>query len=248
MIHAGDKTLMRVIGAGRDPHPFHHHGNHARVIARDGRLLTSDPANPALGADLSYQVFTIPSTPGGTYDAMFSWTGEKLGWDAYGHAADVDNDPIGWSTGGAKSDNDIDYNSNGVFDAPDIDNEPVNWSKGLAKGPEDVDYNADGVYNGKGSYEANAGLAPAEYAPDHGKPFPVKLPQDQDLTFGQMYSGSPFLGLIGALPPGEGGFNPVGGFMYMWHSHNEKELCNNNIFGGGMLTFLLIAAHPEETP
>jgi len=43
VIHAGDKTLMRVIGAGRDPHPFHHHGNHAKVIARDGRLLTTTP-------------------------------------------------------------------------------------------------------------------------------------------------------------------------------------------------------------
>jgi manganese oxidase len=180
LIHATDKVLMRVIGAGRDSHPFHHHGNHAKVIARDGRFLsTAGQTGGAVGADLAYQVFTIPSSPGSTYDALFSWTGEKLGWDIYGHAP---GDP----------------------------------------------------------------LAPGEYAPDHGKPFPVKLPTDQDLTFGQMYSGSPFLGVQGTLPPGEGGFNPVGGFLYMWHSHNEKELCNNNIFGGGMLTFLLIAAHPVE--
>lgn len=177
-IHATDKVLMRVIGAGRDSHPFHHHGNHARVIARDGRFLsTAGQTGGAVGADLSYEVFTIPSSPGSTYDAIFTWTGEKLGWDIYGHAP---GDP----------------------------------------------------------------LATGEYEPDHGKPFPVKLPTDQDLTFGQMYSGSPFLGVLGTLPPGQGGFNPVAGFMYMWHSHNEKELCNNNIFGGGMMTFLLIAAHP----
>lgn len=202
MIHAGDKALMRVIGAGRDAHPFHHHGNHAKVIARDGQLLQSAPG---LGADLAYQVFTIPSTPGSTYDALFSWTGEKLGWDAYGHAPDdVDAPPTGNFP--TALDGDVDHNGNGILDVTP--------------------------------------LAPFEYAADHGKPFPVKLPQDQDVTFGQMYSGSPFLGLTGALPPGEGGFNPVGGFMYMWHSHAEKELCNNNIFGGGMLTFLLIAAHP----
>ncbi|NLH72414.1 MAG: multicopper oxidase domain-containing protein [Verrucomicrobia bacterium] len=180
MIHAGDVTLMRVVGAGRDSHPFHHHGNHAKVIARDGRYLsTAGQTGGTVGADLAYHVFTIPSSPGSTYDALFSWTGEKLGWDVYGHS------------------------------------------------PEDP-------------------LAPHEYAEDHGKPFPVKLPPDQDLTFGQMYSGSPFLGSLGTLPPGEGGFNPVGGFMYMWHSHAEKELCNNNIFGGGMMTFLLIAAHPTH--
>ena len=51
--------------------------------------------------------------------------------------------------------------------------------------------------------------------------------------------GSSSRGGVGALPPGEGGFNP-GGFMYMWHSHNEKEIINNNIFPGGMLTMVLV--------
>ena len=64
--------------------------------------------------------------PGGTCDAIFSWTGEKLGWDVYGHM------------------------------------------------PGDA-------------------LEPSEYAPDHGKPFPVMLPPNQDLTFGMMYGDSPFL-------------------------------------------------------
>ena len=45
-------------------------------------------------------------------------------------------------------------------------------------------------------------LAPFEDPADHGKPFPVKLPSEQDITYGQMYSGSPFLGTLGALPPG----------------------------------------------
>ncbi len=168
MMHPGDRMLMRVIGAGRDLHPYHHHGNHARVIARDGRLLTA-----VAGADLSYEVFTVQSVPGETVDAIFEWTGEGLGWDIYGHDA---GDP----------------------------------------------------------------LQPNEYAPDHGKPFPVDLPEKKDLTFGGFYSGSPFLGVLAELPPGEGGLNPDAGYTYMWHSHTEKEMTNNDIFPGGMMTMLMI--------
>jgi len=55
-----------------------------------------------------------------------------------------------------------------------------------------------------------------------------------------MYSGSPFLGDEGVLPPGEGGLNPNAGYFFMWHSHNEKEMVNNDIFPGGMMTFGII--------
>jgi len=58
-----------------------------------------------------------------------------------------------------------------------------------------------------------------------------------------MWSGSPFLGLLGTLPPGEGGNNPNAGYTYMWHSHNEKEMVNNNIFPGGLMTMLMIVDH-----
>lgn len=74
----------------------------------------------------------------------------------------------------------------------------------------------------------------------HGGPIPVALPGIPDLTFGGFYSGSPYLGTFGQLPPGEGGLNMNGGFMFMWHSHNEKELVNNDIFPGGMMTMLIV--------
>jgi FtsP/CotA-like multicopper oxidase with cupredoxin domain len=170
MMEPGQRLLMRVIGGGRDLHPFHFHGNHATIIAKDGRLLQSAPG---AGADLSHALFTIQSTPGQTVDAIFEWTGEKLGWDIYGHS---------------------------VGDA----------------------------------------LEPNEYAPDHGKLFPVTLPNPLDLTFGGMWSGSPFLGAMGSLPPGEGGMNPNAGFTYMWHSHTEKEMVNNDVFPGGLMTMLVI--------
>jgi hypothetical protein len=68
----------------------------------------------------------------------------------------------------------------------------------------------------------------------------VFLPNLQDMTFGGWWSGSPFLGHFGQLPPGEGGLNLEGGLFFMWHSHNEKELINFDIFPGGMLTFVII--------
>lgn len=67
------------------------------------------------------------------------------------------------------------------------------------------------------------------------------LPELQDLTFGGWWSGSPFLGSMGALPPGEGGMNPLCGFVFMWHNHTEKEMVNNDIFPGGMMTMLIVA-------
>jgi hypothetical protein len=74
----------------------------------------------------------------------------------------------------------------------------------------------------------------------------VVLPGLQDVTFGGWYSGSPFLGHFGQLPPGEGGLNLNGGLFFMWHSHDEKELTNFDIFPGGMLTFVII--EPPGTP
>ena len=209
MMHPGDKLLMRVIDAGRDLHPFHHHGNHSLIIARDGRLLESAPG--VSGPDLAQEVFTIQSVPGETVDAIFEWTGAGLGWDIYGHEQDVDYPPLG----NFPSAEDIDHNMNGIFDS--------------------------------------VPLEPHEYEPDHGKPFPVILPEHQDVTFGGFYSGSPFLGYMGDLPPGEGGMNPHAGFVYMWHSHTEKEMTNFDIFPGGNMTMLIIVPpgvmiHPMMLP
>lgn len=170
-MHPGDKMLMRMIGAGRAPHPYHPHGNNMLLIARDGRLLESNPGTS--GPDLAVSNFTQTVLPGSTYDNIFEWTGEGLGWDIYGHAP-------GDST------------------------------------------------------------EPNEYLPDHGKPFPVLLPEQKATTFGAFYSGSPFLGAFEVLPPGQGGLNLNAGFFYMWHSHNEKEMVNNDIFPGGLMTMLII--------
>lgn len=83
-MHPGERLLMRVINAGRDLHPFHHHGNHATAIARDGRVLSSNPANTLVAPDLTAPDFTVRSVPGQTVDLIYEWTGKGIGWDIYG--------------------------------------------------------------------------------------------------------------------------------------------------------------------
>ena len=194
LMHPGDKLLMRMVGAGRELHPFHHHGNHAKTIAIDGRMVESAPG---MGPDLATEGFIISTTPGKTQDAIFEWTGEGLNWDIYGG----------------------------------------------------TDVNRPHTCNGKAVGEAQDPGAPLfdpvthEYCPDHGKPFPTVLPEKQDLAFGGFWSGSPYLGDAGSLPPGEGGLNPAGGYTFMWHSHTERELTNDDLYPGGMLTMLVVVPH-----
>ena len=186
-MHPGEKLLMRVIGGGRDLHPFHTHGNNFWLIARDGRLLESAPG---AGPDLAASDFTLRTAPGETYDAIYEWTGKGLGWDIYGTSA-----------------------QNPHTCAPDGD-----------------------------GYDFNT----REWCADHDKPIPVVMPNVQDITPGGHYSGSPYLGMFGALPPGQTVLNQNAGYFHMWHSHNEKEIVNNDLFPGGMMTMLII--EPPGTP
>ncbi len=181
-MHPGERVLIRLVGAGRDLHPMHLHGNDFEVIAISGRLMTG-----VAGADLAFKEFTLNTVPGQTADVLWSWTGEKLGWDIYGHVA----------------------------------GDPANpgCNDGDGDGLDDVTF---------------------EYCADHNVPFPVTLPTRDSLTYGPFYSGSPFLGGGGALPPGDPGLNANGGFFYMWHSHTEKELTTNDIWPGGLVSFMIV--------
>jgi hypothetical protein len=194
-MHPGEKVLIRLVGAGRESHPFHHHGNHARVLANDAHLLLSATDPNKLAGPL---LFTLPSTPGGATDAIWEWTGKDLGWDIYAHQL-----PAGASPGTGCNDT----NGDGYADPGD---------------PGDAE--------------------PWEWCADHGVQIPVTLPDLSSLVFGGYWSGSPYMGDLGSLPPGEGGLNPDAGFTFIWHSHTERELVNNDLFPGGMMTFMIVEA------
>ncbi|MCL7451817.1 MAG: multicopper oxidase domain-containing protein [Anaerolineae bacterium] len=67
-------ALIRYLSVGTENYPHHPHGNHGRIIARDGNVLID-----GAGQDLSYERFTITLGPGQTTDEMFAWT-DVEGW------------------------------------------------------------------------------------------------------------------------------------------------------------------------
>lgn len=82
---AGDlPALIRYANAGMVSHPFHPHGNHLRVIARDGRLLVGPG-----GEDLSVEAFTKTIGSGQTYDLLFRWI-DVEGWSSTGNPLPVE--------------------------------------------------------------------------------------------------------------------------------------------------------------
>jgi hypothetical protein len=173
---------------------MHYHGENLRFIGRDGKMLSSD----GLVSDIGRSASTTNSQPKQTVDALWTWTGAKLGWDIYGHDT-----------------NHTCHDSDGDGFGDNLDpNNPTTYEH--------------------------------EYCADHGKPLPVSLPGVGDLTLGGWWSGSPFLGDTGDLPPGEGGLNPFGGYFLVWHSHAEKELTTFDIFPGGSLGAVVIL--PPGTP
>ncbi|MBL8324884.1 MAG: multicopper oxidase domain-containing protein [Rubrivivax sp.] len=72
------------------------------------------------------------------------------------------------------------------------------------------------------------------------KPMPTRMPAALELSFGEMFSGSPYLGQTGQRPVGAGLANQGGGIWHMFHSHNEREIINYGVFPGGLMTMLLI--------
>jgi manganese oxidase len=48
------------------------------------------------------------------------------------------------------------------------------------------------------------------------------------------------------VPVGAGRLGSGGAYFHMWHSHNEREIINNGIFPGGMMTFVVI--EPQNVP
>ena len=81
-MHPGDMVLLRIIGQGRYQHPLHEHGNHVRILARDGNILVSQTDSTKLAGPL---LFTTTTTPGVAMDGIFYWSGRGLNWDVYDH-------------------------------------------------------------------------------------------------------------------------------------------------------------------
>jgi FtsP/CotA-like multicopper oxidase with cupredoxin domain len=240
-MHPGELTLIRVIGQGRWQHPFHEHGNHVRILGRDGNLILSSTTTPISYANGGSAVglagpllFTTTTTPGLAFDGIFYWTAKGLNWDAYGHNP-TSADPLATLTCTPDANG---YNTG--------DPTAINYYEWCQDHEKPVEKYPFGDVAGGG---------------------PTTLPESTLFTNGAWYGGSPYLGpnattratgcINGAQPNGPGSqcgqtgstppsgtiANPPGseaGFAFMWHSHNEREITTNNIFPGGMLMMMLV--------
>ena len=214
-MHPGELVLLRIIGQGRWQHPFHEHGNHVRILARDGNLILSQTDATKLAGPL---LFTTTTTPGVAMDGIFYWTGKGLNWDVYGHNA-ASADPL------AKLPCTPD--ANGYHNDPTALNY-YEWcadhGKALEKAPFG-DVNAGGPVT-----------LPDANILTNGAWFGGSAYLGPNAT-------TRAVGPTGTTPPSGTIANPPGseaGFAFMWHSHNEREITTNNIFPGGMMMMMLV--------
>jgi FtsP/CotA-like multicopper oxidase with cupredoxin domain len=225
-MHPGELILVRYIGQGHWQHPFHEHGNHVRILGRDGNLLVSQTNVNLLAGRME---FNTDTTPGQADEGIFYWSGKGLGWDIFGHTAGNTGNPTC---------------------TPD-----VNGYYTTASGATLPAYNAAGVMTGGSAnyYEWCADHnVPLEANPvgQVGGGGPMTLPDPLIVTNGLWYNGTPYLGPDAVLrsrgptplPPGGALQNPPpeSGIAFMWHSHNEREITTNDVFPGGMLMMMLV--------
>src|SRR5215472_10876692 len=230
-MHPGEQVLIRVIGQGRWQHPFHEHGNHVRILGRDGNLILA-PDGTSLAGPL---FFTTTTTPGLAFDGIFYWTAKGLNWDAYGHnpASSDPNakltctpDANGYNTGAPTA---INY-----FEWCQDHNKPLEvapFGDVASGGPAtlpDPNLFTNGAWFGGSPYlgpnattRATAGTCSTGY--------PATANSSCSTT-----GTTPPSGTIANNPSTEAGF------AFMWHSHNEREITTNNIFPGGMLMMMLV--------
>jgi len=217
-MHPGELVLLRIVGQGRWQHPFHEHGNHVRILARDGNLILSSTSTtpPSLAGPL---LFTTTTTPGLAMDGIFYWTGKGLNWDVLGHGFSGDTSTCTPDTNGYYT------NASGAADSA------PNYYEWCADHNKALEFAPSGQVASGGPMtlpEPNIFTNGAWYG---GSPY--LGPDATTRAFGPNATTPPS-GTIANSPSGEAGF------AFMWHSHNEREITTNNIFPGGMMMMMLV--------
>ncbi len=215
-MHPGEQVLLRVVGQGRWQHPFHEHGNHVRILGRDGNLIVSQSDPNSLAGPL---LFTTTTTPGLAMDGIFYWSGKGLNWDAYGHNP-ASSDPLAKLTCTPDANG---YNT--------VDPTAVNYYEWCQDHDKPLEAAPFGDVAGKGPAtlpDANILTNGAWYG---GSPY---LGPNATVRAVGPTGTTPPSGTIANSPTGEAAF------AFMWHSHNEREITTNNIFPGGMMMMMLV--------
>jgi Multicopper oxidase len=219
-MHPGDLTLVRAIGQGRWQHPFHEHGNHVRILGRDGNLVISASTPNALAGLL---MFNTDTTPGQAFEGIFYWSGRGLNWDPYGHnpkstdayaTVSCTADANGYNTSIATFDK---LHTINYYEWCGDHNKPLEVAPfGDVAGGGPATLPDPNIFTNGPWYGGTPYLGP-------------------DAT-------TRSAGPTSNLQPSNIQANPANerGFAFMWHSHNEREITTNNVFPGGMLMMMLV--------
>jgi FtsP/CotA-like multicopper oxidase with cupredoxin domain len=226
-MHPGELTLLRIIGQGRWQHPFHEHGNHVRILGRDGNLILSQTDPNSLAGPL---LFTTTTTPGLAMDGIFYWTGKGLNWDAYAHNP---------NSGDPSAKLSCTPDANGYNTAAPTAINYYEWCQDHYKPVQAAPFGDVPTGGPVTLPDPNLFTNGSWYG---GSPY---LGPNATLRATGCSAGSPAgsCGATGSTPPSGTIANPPGseaGFAFMWHSHNEREITTNNIFPGGMLMMMLV--------
>jgi FtsP/CotA-like multicopper oxidase with cupredoxin domain len=71
-------------------------------------------------------------------------------------------------------------------------------------------------------------------------PVPVTQPDVANMTFGMFYSGSPYLGTQGPLPPGASTLNQCGEYYIISHNHALQQLDAWGVTMAGQITYMRV--------
>lgn len=71
-------------------------------------------------------------------------------------------------------------------------------------------------------------------------PVPVTIPDVANQTIGMFYSGSPYLGVMGPMPPGMSTLNQCGEYYIISHNHALFQLNAWDMTMGGQITYLRV--------
>jgi FtsP/CotA-like multicopper oxidase with cupredoxin domain len=229
-MHPGEQVLIRTIGQGRWQHPFHEHGNHVRILGRDGNLILAPDGNNLAGL----LMFNTDTTPGQAFDGIFYWSGRGLNWDPYGHELKSQvSDSLAVQP--------CVPDANGYYtSASGAPLNAINYYEWCQDHNKPVEKTPIGDVTGGGPTtlpNPNIFTNGAWYG---GTPY---LGPDASLRAGgtQACASTPYAGCT-PLQPSNVQANPANerGFAFMWHSHNEREITTNNVFPGGMLMMMLV--------
>ncbi len=117
-------------------------------------------------------------------------------------------------------------------------------------GGEDLSFEKFAVNIGPGqTWDALFKWYDAEAYDQTANPVPVVIPDVANLTFGMFYSGSPYLGKQGPLPPGFSSLNQCGEYYIIAHNHALYQITSWGMTMSGPITYLRIdPPEPNNCP